>query len=255
YDYFYGLGQLYGATRRYPEAERMFNSAISLSPDILGAYRGKAWLYVHWDGDTRRAWRVLDDAASNNVPAAGLAEHRSWLAFLDRDYAKALDAASTMPDTALYCLHRAYAHYLSNQPPLAQVYADSARVIYEQRVADLESEARGEARPLVLGSLAFPRSWLGEAYALLGREADARREGLRAVALLPVSLDAHQGPSIVWQLARIYVVLGDHDSALEQLEDFVTAPSRVVVPPLRLDPLWDPLRDDPRYRRLLEREN
>lgn len=55
------------------------------------------------------------------------------------------------------------------------------------------------------------------------------------------------------QLARIYVRVGDHDSAITLLERLLTIPSRVSVQLLRVDPDWQPLRSNARFQRLLER--
>ena len=55
------------------------------------------------------------------------------------------------------------------------------------------------------------------------------------------------GPS----LAQIYVQIGDYDAAVDRLEQVLSVPSIISVPLLRFDPLWDPLRDLPRFQALL----
>ena len=81
------------------------------------------------------------------------------------------------------------------------------------------------------------------------------RSGRQAVQLRPVSLDAFTGPTMIWNLAVIHLLLGQHDDAIEQLAALGEAPSRLELPPLRLDPTWDRLRDDPRFQRLVERRD
>ena len=54
-------------------------------------------------------------------------------------------------------------------------------------------------------------------------------------------------------LAQIYVMVGDHERAVEQLEYLLTNPSWVSVAWLEIDPTWNPLRDDPAFQELLER--
>ena len=86
-------------------------------------------------------------------------------------------------------------------------------------------------------------SLLGIAYAGLGRKEEAIREGKRAVELLPVSKDAIWGPGLIENLAFIYVLVGEQNAALDQIEYLLSIPSELSVPLLRIDPRWDPLRN------------
>jgi hypothetical protein len=70
--------------------------------------------------------------------------------------------------------------------------------------------------------------------------------------MLPVEKDAYIGPLQVQHLAMIYAQVGEPDLAVDQLDYLLSIPSRLSVPMLRLDPRWDPLRDDPRFQSLLE---
>ncbi len=54
-------------------------------------------------------------------------------------------------------------------------------------------------------------------------------------------------------MARIYTMVGEHDAAIDQLENLLAVPSPTAVPMLRIDPIWDPLREDPRVQALLAR--
>jgi hypothetical protein len=92
---------------------------------------------------------------------------------------------------------------------------------------------------------------LGLAYAELGRTADALREGRRAVALMPVSLDAVDGPNYLDDLAYLEMRVGEHDAAIGRLAYLLTIPADATVPLLRADPEWDPLRGNARFRRLV----
>ena len=71
--------------------------------------------------------------------------------------------------------------------------------------------------------------------------------------LSPVSKDALIGPSRVSDLAKIYTMVGEYDAALDEIEYLLSIPSGNSVPWLRLDPIWDPLRDHPRFQALLEK--
>jgi serine/threonine-protein kinase len=70
--------------------------------------------------------------------------------------------------------------------------------------------------------------------------------------LLPVSKNAIEGAILVGDLAQIYVMVTEYDSAIERLEYLFSIPSYTSVQLLRADPLYDPLRDHPRFQTLLE---
>ncbi len=99
----------------------------------------------------------------------------------------------------------------------------------------------------------FYHANLGIAYAGVGRAADAVREGIVGTELLPISTDLVQGPARVAALAEIYVMFGQYDEAVDQLELLLSHPNYIRAGWLRLDPIWDPLRNDPRFQALLEK--
>jgi len=71
-------------------------------------------------------------------------------------------------------------------------------------------------------------------------------------ALPHLSKEALCGPYRVDDLARIYVMVGQFDAAIDQLEFLLSIPSALSIPLLRLDPVWNPLRDHRRFKKLLE---
>ena len=70
--------------------------------------------------------------------------------------------------------------------------------------------------------------------------------------LLPVTKEAWRGLYRVDALAKIYVMVGEFDAAIDQLDFLLSIPSQLSIPLLRLDPAWAPLRDHPRFKKLLE---
>jgi hypothetical protein len=88
--------------------------------------------------------------------------------------------------------------------------------------------------------------------AALGRKEDALREGRRAVELLPVTQDAMTGAELLRNLAIIYAWTGEKDLGLKQLENLLPLYGPISYGQLRLHPWWDPLRDDPRFEKIME---
>jgi tetratricopeptide (TPR) repeat protein len=130
-------------------------------------------------------------------------------------------------------------HHLRGDRVRAAAYADSARIAFEEQSRAAPDDA---AR----------RVFLGLALAYMGRKTDALREGRRAVELSPISRDANNGPYIQHQLVRIYLLVGQPEQALDQLEPLLRVPYYLSPGMLRIDPTFDPLRSNPRFRKLVE---
>jgi tetratricopeptide (TPR) repeat protein len=93
---------------------------------------------------------------------------------------------------------------------------------------------------------------LGVIDALVGNKEEAIREGERAVELTPVSKNAIEGATLVRYLAVIYAWAGEKDRAIQRLAETTYLPgSHISYGYLRLHPLWDPLRGDPRFEAIV----
>jgi len=236
------LGMTYTALRRYPEAERYLNLSISLAPDLPQPYSSKALLYLNWEGDAEKARKALKEG----VEKTGLAEfmsggpgRRIFLRIPGGLYLNELDRLSAEPfgsDTSGYFLFKAELSGLLGRPELKAAYYDSARRILENKVKAQPQEFQFHMQ-------------LGLAYAGLGRKEEAIREGKKAVELRPLTKDAF-GFGLE-ALARIYVIVGEYDATIDQLEYLLSIPSNISVPLLRVDPTWAPLRKHPRFQKLL----
>ena len=79
----------------------------------------------------------------------------------------------------------------------------------------------------------------------------AIREGQRAVALHPGTKDGYLGPYYQHQLARIFILVGEHEKALDQLEPLLNSPYFLSPGWLKIDPNFDPLRSNPRFQKLV----
>ncbi len=243
------LAITYLLLRNYAKAEREFERGISVAPDWANNYVAEAYfLCLYGEGDIEKARKVLEKAAGK-VDSFRLATIWAVVDLFDGNYQKALARLSSASSfnwiirgrTATnYFLMKAELYGLMNQREMARIYYDSARVV-------LEPQAIGHERPRD----AFVHQDLGVAYAGLGRKEDAIREGKKALELQPVSKDAFRGPIFVEGLAEIYVMVGEYDLAIDQLEYLLSIPSYISVPYLRIDPTWAPLRSHPRFLKLI----
>ena len=73
-----------------------------------------------------------------------------------------------------------------------------------------------------------------------------------ALQLIPISKDALEGAVIANKVAEIFVTVGEYDAAIDLLENLLSIPSQISVNLLRIDPIWEPVRDHPRFQRLIE---
>jgi tetratricopeptide (TPR) repeat protein len=95
-------------------------------------------------------------------------------------------------------------------------------------------------------------AFLGLTYAGLGEAASAIAEGQKAMAMRPTSKDPFEGPGEEARMAQIYALLGDADHAIPILKRLLQIPGSFALTPalLRLDPVWDQIRNDPRFQEL-----
>jgi TolB-like protein/Tfp pilus assembly protein PilF/predicted Ser/Thr protein kinase len=246
------LGNTYIALGRYDEAERYVDRALSLAPNMPSAYFAKAEIAILRDGDRERAKSYLQDAirftpperrcillgymemaivrSSSYSPCDGVA----WMSLADCTPTSAYETAMVKVTQALCSLEK-------GKNGAAMAFLDSARVV-------LENALGGEERPSAANHLA-----LAYVYAYLGRGQDAIREGERSVELMPITKDAFDGPGYVQSLAEIYAIVGEHEAAIDRLEILFSVPTGISPHALRLDPIWDPLRDHPRFGQLIEK--
>ncbi|HUQ14800.1 MAG TPA: protein kinase [Gemmatimonadales bacterium] len=231
-------------TRQYPEALESVARWIALAPANPAAHEVKAMIRLS-QGDLAGAKAILE-APPSEVPLTRLVAYFAtyyelfWI--LNDEQQQLLlriGPGEFDDDRASWGLALAGTAALRGDARLARAYGDSARIALEEQLRAAPEDAQ-------LNVL------LGTALAYLGRKADAIREGQKGVALLPISKDAGNGPYMQHQLARIYIMVGEPEKALDQLEPLLRIPYFLSPGWLRLDPTFDPLRKHPRFQKLVE---
>ena len=139
-----------------------------------------------------------------------------------------------------YYFMKGWVYSLMKNSELSEVYLDSARVITESLVVSYPYVAESQ-------------SLMGQIFAILDRKDEAIAAAKRGVELLPVSVDALDGPDGLWSLARVYCEVGEFDSAIDELDSLLSIPSKNSVEWLRVAPEFRALRDLPRFQALLEK--
>jgi tetratricopeptide (TPR) repeat protein len=244
------LGLLLVSLRQYPDAERFLDHALQFLPANLGVREDRAIVALA-QGDLAHAQAIIHAAPKEVDPTtlvASVAGYLDLVWVLDEPQQRLLVRLrpSAFDDNrATWGIMLAQAYAVEGDTAKARVYADSARLAYQQQ---LDRSSRQSATSTFD---AQRRAFLGLALAYLGQKAAAIREGQRGVALSPISRDAFVGPYVQHQLARIYLLVGEPEKALDQLEPLLKMPCYLSSGWLRIDPNFAPLRGNPRFERLV----
>ena len=238
-------GDTYLELRRFREAISAYDRVLQVNPQSAGPTLDRALAYLGQTGDLRGTQRLLPDVSLNIAPTGvefqvlTLADLVTLLDAHEKALVLKLTPAALDGDTAAVALARAMVHRVRGDSGLAQAYFDSARSVLQESLVR-ESDAYGRLHCM-----------LGIALAGLGRADDAIRTTKRATEIMPLSRDAMEGPLMLASLARVYLILGRPDEAIDQLKLVLSRPGPLSRGWLRSDPFWDPLRRHPRFRRLL----
>jgi tetratricopeptide (TPR) repeat protein len=250
-----GLAGNYSALRDYSNAAKMFDRGIAADPNFFYGHLWKALLDIESRGDTRAMEQLLAKTPEN-VDADGQVTFARYelklferkyddaLAVLDKSAAEPIEGWKNPSSGGEYpkAFLRALAYRLKNDAPNSHRFFEESRSALEKRV---------QQNPTVAGAHAL----LGKIYAGLDRREDAIREGKRGLELSPESEDVAHGPDLTISMSQIYTMLGDAEAALPLIEHSLSSPNGLTPSLLKLDPIWDPLRNDARFRKLIASSN
>jgi serine/threonine-protein kinase len=184
------------------------------------------------------------DTVMARVFAEQYPDRKGWQALLHyvrRDYKRALDIRRQ--DTPGAWQRSLSSLYLSGRLEEARAFADTIR---RELV-----KTSGESRTATERS--FYRAKLGLANAFAGEIEVAVREATAALDLYPEATDEQNRELMVANVYRTYILAGEYEAAIDQLEFLLSTPSTFTMARLRLDPFYEPLRDHPRFQALLDK--
>jgi TolB-like protein/class 3 adenylate cyclase/Tfp pilus assembly protein PilF len=241
------LSLSYESLRRYADAAAVLDRALTIAPNDMFFRIQRAKVALHSQADTKPLHTTIDTVLNENPNAAPVVAGE-WLllAFYEHDPAAAQRALAAMPPNGCY----------DAAIPFPNAWGDGlvGRMRGDQRAAhDAFTKARAELEKMVRDQPDYAEAIcaLGVVDAALGNKEDAIGEGRRAVELMPVSRNAIEGALLIKYLAAIYAWTGEKDRALKRLDKAVHLPGYLSYGQLRLDPIWDPLRGDPRFEKIV----
>jgi TolB-like protein/tRNA A-37 threonylcarbamoyl transferase component Bud32 len=238
----------YEALGRYKEMAATLDSVLAIAPKDIPSRVRRAWVDFEERADPEPLHTAIDTILAEDANAAPvLVNQWLFLALLERDPSTAQRALSLMsgdrcfdeniPFPSGWC--EGLVAWFRGDKSAALAAFDSARKELGQRVRN---------QPDYAAALCA----LGVVDAVLGNKEDAIREGERALELSPVNKNAIEGATLVRYLAVIYAWSGEKDRAIERLAETTHLPgSHISYGYLRLHPLWDPLRGDPRFEKIV----
>jgi tetratricopeptide (TPR) repeat protein len=245
----------YLAVHEYTKAEGAVSNALSISPTAPFFILAPGAIALSRDGVTAPFRSLLGKIPRNLDPGGAISTIALRLSLMERDLAEAervLEACvhEKLDDEGLSGVAGALDGYIVPKSWYAGLiahargYASTARTAFERAkhaVADDLAHCSEDAKSLAM---------LAMIHAQLGEKNDALRAAARASELLPISSDSFDGPILATTLAAVSTKLGDKDSAIQQLQSLVGIPNGPTPGTLRVEPEWDSLRDDPRFKKL-----
>jgi TolB-like protein/Tfp pilus assembly protein PilF len=240
------LAGQYNLVRRYDDAAKTLDSALTWKPSDFSLRWLRVWVDVGRKADLRRWRELVTSEAAKTANPKDLITARVALALTERDY-RAAEQTLAADGEAEFDDNGFFTPKEWNQGRVARGLGDNARanaafLAARERAAAAVRERPEDGKALIV---------LAEIDAALGRKEDAVREGERAVELLPVAKDALLGDALLSRLARVYAQVGDADRAFNFLERVTKIPFGVTYGSLKLEEVWDPLRGDPRFEKIV----
>jgi tetratricopeptide (TPR) repeat protein len=237
--------------RRYAETIAALDRALAIVPDNVETRANRGEFYLCWKGDTRPLHQTIDAILAQGPGAiATAADTWFFCALAERDPAAAERALVALGDNPCWGESAIILSHSFGEGLLARMTKDEARARTAFEAARAQQEKIVQAQPDYGPALCV----LGLIDAALGRKDLALDEGRRAIALMPLEKDVANGSRVLQYFAITAAWAGDKELAFRQLEAGLRAPNASLMlsyGALKLFPVWDPLRGDPRFEKIV----
>lgn len=242
----------YQMLRDFDSANKTIDRALALDPTALGPLEVKSKLAILGKGDfsvAEKAFETVKSVPMSDEQKLKTVGSRTEVFLLERKYQEGLQQAESLPDDQIATFpgglwakyyYVGFARKALRDEPGARAAFEKAKSAAEEQVRRSPDSEDAHIQ-------------LAKVLAQLGEKEAAVAEAQRATDLRPESKDAFGGPEITAGVAEVYAILGDNDRAIEILDGLLGRPSAVTVQGLKVNPIWDPLRSDPRFQALVQK--
>ena len=237
---------------RYAETIAALDRVLAIMPDNVETRATRGEYYIYWKADTRPLQQTIDAILAQGSGAI-VSAAPSWFvcALAERDPAAAERALIALGDNPCWGEGTIILSHSFGEGLLARMTKDEAKARTAFEAARAQQEKIVQAQPDYGPKLCI----LAMIDAALGRKDLALEEGRRAIALTPMEKDTINGSYVLQYFAITAAWAGDKELALQQLEAGLHAPQAsemLSYGALKLFPVWDPLRGDPRFEKIVE---
>jgi TolB-like protein/Tfp pilus assembly protein PilF len=242
----------YAMLRNYDVAYKTIDRALALDPNALEPLEVKSKLAIAEKGDfsvAEKAFEAVKSIPMTNEQKAKTASQRADVFILERKYREGLQEAESLPDDML----ASYSKGLGGKYYLVGFARKALHDEAGARAAFLKAKSAIEEQLKRSPDAAETHVQLAKVLAHLNEKDSALAEAQHAAELLPESKDAFGGPEIASGVAEVHAILGDNGRAIEILDGLLSRPSGVTVQNLKVNPVWDSLRNDPRFQVLIDK--
>jgi TolB-like protein/Tfp pilus assembly protein PilF len=242
----------YAMLRNYDVAYQTIDRALALDPKALDLLEVKSKLAIAEKGDfsvAEEAFEAVKSIPMTNEQKAKIASERANVFILERKYREGLQEAESLPEDIL----ASSSHGLGGKYYLVGLARKALHDEAGARAAFLKAKSAIEEQLKRSPDAADDRIQLAKVLAYLNEKDFALAEAQHATELLPESKDAFGGPEITSGLAEVHAIVGDNDRAIEILDGLLSRPSGITVQDLKVNPVWDSLRSDPRFQALIDK--
>jgi TolB-like protein/Tfp pilus assembly protein PilF len=239
----------YQMQRNFDAANRTVDRALQINPRAIELWDVKVKLAIGEKGDFSLYEQELDKAKSfpmSDEERLKTVGREANLLLLQRKYQELLQLGQRFPDDSFATVPGSLAFKYFSIGIARKSLGDqaAARTAFLKAKDILEEQLKQKPEDAELRvQLAKLLAWLGEKDAAIA-------EAQRAMDLRPESRDAFEGPQVTEQAAQVYAILGDNARAIELLDGLLNRPSEVTLQTLKVNPAWDPLRNDPGFQAL-----
>lgn len=243
-----GISVNYNYLRRYADAATVLDRALAIVPKDVLIRMTRGWVDFDWRADPKPLHAAIEAILAED-PAAAPILSGDWLhlALCERDLAGADRALAVMKSDEAFTIGHMLLSRACGKAVVARVRgdADAARAAFT--AARVQQERLVRAQPEHAPALCV----LALIDAGLGKKEEALREGRRAVELLAIERDSLAGADMIYGFAIICAWAGENDLAFQQLAIATQKPGVLSYGHLKLHPVWDPLRGDARFDKIV----